>query len=225
MSTKQLIIGLGTGRCGSVSLSRFLNDQPEAFAIHEGAYEDMRVLFPWDGPAETVVDWLHKLAGFAGEQPFLGDTGSYYLPYVEAILAAFPGARFICFERERSGVVRSFAAKTGKRNHWYDHKGKRWKKDSRWDASFPKFDEKDKETAIGLYWDLYHDMASDLAEKYPGHFRIFPMTIINSEAGRGELLDFVGYAGERVLDREYVSNTQKDNRNFRYWLKQKLLFR
>lgn len=225
MSTKQLIIGLGTGRCGTVSLSRFLNDQPEAFVIHEGAYEDMRILFPWEGTAEAVTDWLQQLAGFAGEQPFFGDTGSYYLPYVEPILSAFPGARFICFERERASVVRSFATKTGKRNHWYEHKGKRWKKDTRWDASFPKFDEQDKETAIGMYWDLYHEMSTDLSEKYPGHFRIFPMTIINSEAGRAELLDFVGYEGERVLDREYVSNTKKDNRNFRYWLKQKLLFR
>lgn len=225
MSGKKLVIGLGTGRCGTVSLSHFLNDQPGAFVIHEGAYQDQRVLFPWEGPPEKVLAWLNSLSGYAGENDWFGDTGSYYLPYVEAILAVYPDARFICFERDREGVMRSFSTKTGKRNHWYDHKGKKWQKDPRWDASFPKFEEPDKEQAIGLYWDLYHEQATTLSEKYPAHFRIFPMKIINTQEGRAALLDFIGYAGERVLDGEYVANTKKDNRNFRYWLKQKLLFR
>ena len=227
MSAKELIIGLGTGRCGTVSLSHFLNEQPGAFFIHEGAYQDMRVLFPWEGPPKAVLDWLDKLAGFAGEKEWFGDTGSYYLPYVEAILGQYPDATFICFERDRAGVVRSFITKTqtGNRNHWYDHQGKKWRKDPRWDASFPKFDEPDKEKAIGLYWDRYHEMATALAEKYPAHFRIFPMTILNSPEGRAELLDFAAYTGARVLDGEYIANTKKENRNFRYWLKQKLLFR
>ena len=39
---RRLVIGLGTGRCGTVSLSRLLNAQPDAQVRHE-----LRPYLPW----------------------------------------------------------------------------------------------------------------------------------------------------------------------------------
>ena len=220
---KHLIIGLGTGRCGTVSLSKFLNEQPDAMILHEGALESRRELISWYDDDEHVTSWLAELESLSADSKFFGDTGYYFLPYVETIWKAYPNAHFVCFERERDGVVRSFLKKTSDNRHfWYDHQGKGFRRDATWDKTFPKFDEVDKAKAIGLYWDMYHEEATRLASLRPDAFRIFPMTVLNSTSGRAELLDFVGYEGPRVLDGNFRGNTTKENKNIRYWLKQKL---
>ena len=40
--TKKIIFGLGTGRCGTVSLSHLLNEQSNAYFTHERPF-----LMPW----------------------------------------------------------------------------------------------------------------------------------------------------------------------------------
>lgn len=218
-----LIIGVGTGRCGTVSLSQFLDAQAGIFMLHEGALDDRRELFDWTGDEDNIIRWLSELKQMAGDKQLVGDTGMYFLPYVDLIFEKFPETRFICFERNRSEVIRSFERKTSDNRHfWYNHNGKKYRKDPVWDSKFPKFDVEDKQTAIGLYWDMYHETSVELARNYPDRFHIFPMAILNAARGRAAVLDYIKYDGPRILDGDFRRNSRRNNRNFRYWLKQKL---
>lgn len=220
-----LIIGLGTGRCGILALSQFLDMQPGISMLYEGSLHGKQNLFDWSGDAPKVIAWLDELKRSSVSNQLIGDAGSYYLPYVDEIFHHFPETRFICFERHRSEVVRSFRKKTSDNRHfWYTHDGKKYRKDPVWDSKFPKFDVEDKKAAIGLYWDMYHEQAINLARKYPDRFHVFPMAFLNSGRGRAAVLDYIQYRGKRILENDYQDDSLLNKLNPVHWLKKLGLF-
>ena len=186
-----IVIGLGTGRCGTMSLARLLDLQDRADVTHERC--ENRIA--WKGSTRRVVATLRGLAKHARAE-LVGDVASYYLPYVERILAKFPRAKFVCLQRDREATVRSFMKKTRDRNHWIRHDGRVWRRDG-WDPCFPKYVTTSKEAALRAYWDEYYRIARDLQSRFPASFRIFPTEALNRRAGQAEILDFVGVAPER----------------------------
>ena len=56
---KQLIISIGTGRSGSLSLSHFLNNQNKVRVLHEGKIEErnIRKLIKWEKDEDTLFEW------------------------------------------------------------------------------------------------------------------------------------------------------------------------
>jgi hypothetical protein len=72
---KQLIISIGTGRCGSVSLSKFLSAQRLTNVIHEGRidHKKIRKLIKWDNDENELFKWLEYLISFDNSK-FIGDT-------------------------------------------------------------------------------------------------------------------------------------------------------
>ena len=54
---KQLIISIGTGRCGSVSLSKFLSAQKHTNVIHEGRIDYCSKLIKWTNDVE-LFKWF-----------------------------------------------------------------------------------------------------------------------------------------------------------------------
>lgn len=128
-----IIIGLGSGRCGTLSLAHLLNAQPATACFHEANPSCMA----WEGADATVISLLRDFgAVLRGGEPAvtvdltapnrtcpldrmralkclrsLGDVGSYYLPYVELILSLEPETRFPCLWRDKRAVVQSFVRK------------------------------------------------------------------------------------------------------------------
>jgi hypothetical protein len=203
---KTLIIGLGTGRCGTTSLSDFLSAQPEMKVIHEGRIDDLRHLIKWEGDRENLLQWLDTLEKKCESQKYFGDVGRYFLPYVPLLISRFPNSKFICIKRDRQEVIKSFLHKTQGRNHWYDHDGKIWKKDLIWDDTFPKFEQPDKAKAIGMFWDMYHEEIDRLIAQYPQNICCFSIKSLNETKGRQKILNFIEYQGERNIAGEYKAN-------------------
>jgi hypothetical protein len=129
-----LIIGLGTGRCGTMSLANLINSQPSSVCFHELNPSCMS----WAGSYGTVYSMLRDFEGILGggqrdhltvdrtssnnahsierlttieKVTSLGDLGFYYLPYVERILRDFPDVRFPCLKRDREATVGSYIKK------------------------------------------------------------------------------------------------------------------
>ncbi len=193
----QLVIGLGSGRCGTTSLAHLLNKQPHASVTHEEP-----PLLPWQVDAALLAE---RLAGLrARPETLVGDVAFYYLPYVELIAAQLPNTRFVCLRRDREETVRSFVAKSEGVHHWIQHDGTQWQKSPDWDDCFPKYDLVDKTAAIGRYWDEYYARATELATQLPS-FRIFEMTALNDREGVEDLLDFIG-----VKQRALVVGTRRN---------------
>jgi hypothetical protein len=126
----QLVFGMGTGRCGTVTLAQLLRAQPGCGATFS---HEQHPLLPWTQPSSRALlraadarvrhllqrrlRWdargadAGKQPGAAHATPLVGDVASFYLPYTEAILAIEPAARFIILQRSRAAVAASFARK------------------------------------------------------------------------------------------------------------------
>lgn len=117
---KTILIGLGTGRCGTQSLAHMLDQHPQITMGHERG-----IKLPWEpneGMFRTQIEML--LNRMEPQHTVVGDVASYWLPYVP-LLGEFAVAnhrryqlRLIGIERPADEVVRSFCAKVGTANHW-----------------------------------------------------------------------------------------------------------
>lgn len=149
-----IIIGLGTGRCGTLSLSKILTLQG-CTVTHE-----IRPLPKWDlSNLDQIIDRIKKYD--INDNEYCGDVCSGYLNYVEAIYETLGNkVRFICLERDKKQNIESWIKKTKNKNYW----SKRGSRDV-WSHMFPKYDSKDKEECLNMYWEEYHKKTNDLEEK------------------------------------------------------------
>ncbi len=195
---KQLVVGLGTGRCGTVSLSKTLALQKDSRFTHES-----KPLLPWIFSKKDILKKLEQVMSY--DNHLVGDIAFYYLPYVEFILKKYPDTKFICLQRSKEETVKSYMKKTERKNHWMDHDGTKWKKDELWDPCFPKYETDSKEQAISMYWDTYYSLIGQLLEKYPANIKKYSLECtLNSKEGLSDLLSFVGIPKEKQILRSGI---------------------
>ena len=211
---KRLIIGCGTGRCGSVSLAKFLSAQSSISVLHEGVISDRGIhhLIPWYESEKQLLAWLTELQKISGDNKWCGDVGPYFLPYLPTIFKRYPTSRAICLERNRREVITSYLKKTEGRNHWYRHKGVGWVEDPEWDASFPWYEEPEKASALGLYWDQYHCMSLEYCARFHDQFLLVPMAALNTVDGERKILEFLEYDQDAAVVGHFHANASYENR-------------
>jgi hypothetical protein len=216
---KKIVIGFGTGRSGTTSLSAFMNAQADVYIMHEGRMrpEEQAHIFSWKGAEEDVLAWLEALHSRFDEYSWIGDVGMYYINYIPLILRAYPTAKFVCIERNKDEVVSSYLKWTVDKNHWIEHDGLTWKFDEPWDKAYPKYNVVTKQEALEHYWQDYHKMTRELKGRYPDSVMIVQLDDFNKHATRDALLDFIGYKGIRNINIPVHKNrlTQKQQRGLR----------
>lgn len=180
---KRILIGIGTGRCGTTSLACLLSSASDSRVTHEDSA--IRVNLPW----KFEEKWALKALDALNRRPekTTGDVGFYYLPYVEWISRAVPDVTFVCIRRDKAETVESYMNKTEKRDHW----SRACRHSDPWDKMYPKFETDDKREAIGMYWDMYYEEASRL-ERSGVRIKTFDMKLLNDETGVKQILDFCG---------------------------------
>lgn len=208
---KQLIISIGTGRSGSVSLSKFLSQQKSMRVLHEGRIDEknIRKLIKWEDDDDELFAWLDYLQEYNHQNSFIGDTGMYYLPYISKIIDKYPDVKVIGLTRAKEEVVNSYLNKTEGRNHWKKHNGKEWEIDAKWDPCYPKYTESDKRKALELYWEEYDKTTKNLQQQFPNHIKIWTIVEFNTKIGKNEILNFIGYKLERDTSSDYKLNQIK----------------
>lgn len=129
-----VIIGLGTGRSGSLSLARLINAQPDSVCFHEINPSCMR----WAGTPGPVLSMLREFQEILNGGPrdrltidlasphrdeamprlqrldritTIGEVGFYYLSYVDQIVSENPETRFPCLRRGKDATVKSYVNK------------------------------------------------------------------------------------------------------------------
>ena len=196
---QSIVLGIGTGRCGSFSLTRVLNQQPEMVCSHEEP-----PLLPWkhiDG--QQVIRERFSRFRLHGKARLLGDCASFYLPYVEDAIAAEPDIRIVCLKRPKEEVVASFCRWLDQTmplptNHWARQPASGWHHIPITRGLFPKYDTQNREEGIRRYWDEYYEKVGELLNRYPEHIRLFDTyEALNTETGLRDLLTFVGIPPER----------------------------
>ncbi len=135
-----IVIGLGSGRTGTASMSHLFNSQNNAVCFHElnptGAVvegnpqpilntinEFQRILeggpkhlLALDYAREASVKRYEDLKRM-GKVDLIGDIAYYYLQYVDDILAVNRNVRFVCIKRDRTQTVDSWLSKSAI-NRW-----------------------------------------------------------------------------------------------------------
>lgn len=182
--SKKLIIGLGTGRCGTMSLANLLNYQDDCSVSHElnGAAR-----LPWKQSPPMFDNFINRILD--RNESVVGDVSFYCLPYANFFMSQFDDVSFVILKRERQQTINSYMKKTYGRNHWVNHDGSNWKLD-RWDDCYPKFEVDDKKAAIGEYYDLYYKLCKKLPQD-----KCFWMETpeLNDESKCLEMLNFAGF--------------------------------
>ena len=132
---KKIVIGLGSGRSGTASLTSLIDRQPGGICFHEmnpsGAVFEgnprphvntvvefrqildggNRAWLSIDYSRPSSVETYQKLQGMPRVN-LIGDIAYYYLNYVDDLLAAVPECVFICIKRDRAQTVSSWLKKS-----------------------------------------------------------------------------------------------------------------
>lgn len=189
MSFPRTIIGLGTGRSGTWSLTKLLDAQHGVKAYHEGGF------LPWDANLTDMWRLLHKFWYFTEGRPITAAIAFFWLNYVSELTSYLFNPKFICIKRNRKETVESFEHIMHEFNFWTDPNSKHWddkyrtNKDS---VLFPKFD-KPRRKALEAYWNYYYNTAGYWQNRMPDTFRVFPIESLNNEKGVREILEFAGF--------------------------------
>jgi hypothetical protein len=212
---KTIIIGCGTGRCGSTSLAKLIGGCEDAVCMHE-----RRPLLPWvfnEDLFQERVQWFS--ASTAG---ITGDVAYFYLPYLEKLIGVFPHLKVVYLERSRQAVIDSFMWKTLWHNRWYDHNGTQWIKDNVWDPTFPKYGLKDKAQAIGAYWDDYRKRTMRFARRFPGNVLLVQTEELNTVRGQQRIFCFLAIPekSRRYIEKPRFNARQTEGR---LWSKEEAL--
>ncbi len=177
-----MIIGLGSGRCGTMTLSKILGLPHEA------------KLLPWDFDEERFARAL-KHAERNG-----GAVGCFWLNYVEPLLERYPKTKFICLKRDRDATVKSWV------RHMKGHT--RFRHESAWttadgrrhvESKFPDYGDLSIPEAAAQYYDDYYGTSEKLADLHPESFRMFVAPdVFNKAKPQRKLLAFCGLRARRV---------------------------
>lgn len=200
----RVILGLGTGRSGSTSLTHLLAAQPDTCFSHEHA-----PLIPWQEGHRQLNFHLMRTALLVRLFGTVADVSHWWLPKLPVVLKEFAGARVVVLRRDRAETVASFMSIKGAAgpqpiNHWMAHDGVRYKRNL-WDVCYPKFNANSLEDAVGLYWDAYYQQAEHLEKQYPSNVRIFDVNTLSSTDGQETILRFCGYQ-EPVMLTDFKKN-------------------
>ena len=145
-------IGLGTGRCGTNSLTEILDSCERVGARHES------VPTPWYEADENLGKLIMRLKRAQKEDVVAGEIACQLLPHVPALRDPIPDLKIICLHRPRAEVIRSSLENlrcllrpvNRHRNEWA--------------RLYPIIDALDDEQAWGFWWDYYEAAMSKIPQ-------------------------------------------------------------
>ncbi len=133
----QVVLGLGSGRCGSTTLSAALSSIPDALSTHE----QPPFVF-WEPLEEQVRFHLDRFRLLAGYFSVVFDAAHWWLNVAPRFLAEFPQGKIIGLHRQTGSCVQSFMHVKGRgrgsENHWAPPGNPIWATNW-WDPTYPSY--------------------------------------------------------------------------------------
>ena len=201
LNEKRIILGLGSGRCGTKSLATLLNFQADTEISHEefnSPRQPFRLSYDYNPKNLALAFKVLSLR----DTPIVGDLAFYWINNVISLLNHKPETKCICLKRDKESVVESFWARndgspmTGDLNF----RGLNLKIKGVAVAGMfmkaasecgPNIDLLKKKT--GEVWDNYYTQAEKLEHTYPDNFKVWPTEALNEEEKVTEMLEFAGF--------------------------------
>jgi len=205
MATR-IVIGTGTGRCGTVTLAKLFGAQLNCISTHED-----HPLLPW----ERNIEDFHIKCDLVSTRPcgIAASVGMDWARYIDNLFERFgDGARVVVLERDIEEVVESYMKKTGGeryRNHWTREDDPMRKMPPMiWDHVYPKYDDIPpcrKRDAIARY-------CEDLHRQIPDDGRVLRIDYnlaLNCARHQDTMLQFCGFAHPVLMTNSINNATVK----------------
>jgi len=217
----RLVIGMGSGRCGTRSLAEMLNNHSEISCTHE------KHILLWMINTIDANKAIEKI--FAGSNKEIsGDVGYYWLNYTHFLVNKYD-AKIVCLKRDKDAVVRSFMK--GLQNPVYGNlvmdairkqpiplkysdyvtekdlekmdASTREFVEHYWDEPllsdnmlreyFPKYKVKDRKSYLERYWEDYYYEAERYRDTYLKNFLLIDIDeALNTHEGIKQIFNFIG---------------------------------
>lgn len=190
--TDSFVLGVGAGQCGFQAVLDLLNRQRECrFVRHHPP------LLTWQPDEEfSFQERMERIRSHC-KAPVCGDFGSYYLPYLETILAEHRQVKVIYLRRPQTEVVSKFIRFLKDRyptpiNYW-SAPDENWSNDPLWGRCYPKYTETSLEACIGRYVAEYDEQIQAIETRFPERvFKMDPAQTLSTYGGLEQLFAFLG---------------------------------
>ena len=217
---ENLILGIGTGRCGMYSLAHLLSMQNDSNIT-------------WHFGNMPIIDWYYNDENFNHicymlenrEGKYIGDVSHFLLNYIDSLLNKYGDiVKIIHIKRQFSETCLSFKNFIYKMSEGYNLN--LWNslnfKNTFYDLltnsnalyfwnlyhTFPNFDETDDiNESIRFYWDYYDRMVGRIKELHPEFVYEYDFQSLNDVYLSKKLLSWLGY------ETPLYSNIHRDNPN------------
>jgi hypothetical protein len=188
---KRIVIGFGTGRCGTKSLARFLDQQPNVTITHE----HLPSMFPQWG---NYFDYMSLLLKYK-ESFTVGNIAYAWIEYIDRILTDFEDARVICIDRnDDEAVVESFWSYMYDMDQYGSDPLKSW----------PFFGQPTKERIADAVY-LYKYKQRVLLAQFPQILHVFTRDL-NDRFKQFEILEHIGVPEDKMILKMGHENKRED---------------
>ena len=218
----KLIVGVGTGRCGTKSLVRLLDQQPATCATHERYEDHVR----WNCPKNLwpLRLWHDAVSEVEAEGPqsdarVQAEVALHWTPHIRTLLEWADRderpLRVVGLKRGREETIDSYMRWKPDADHWSYHAHRLQPIDD-WDHCYPPAVEAEsKREAIGLFWDRVYSSLEAIEDE---RVSVFRTEDLNTEGGVRSILGHCGYEDPVVdVGIQIQAPTIEDARNSTQW--------
>lgn len=201
-SPGQIILGLGTGRCGSTSFSALLGTIENSLCTHENP-----PLIFWTPKIEQLQFHVKRFNFLAQYFSVVADVSHWWLNAIDNVLEFLPNCKAIGIHREIHDCARSFMRTCGygfgSRNHWAPYENNIWAHHL-WDPTYPTFPvetgaskdpDRIKYELIKRYIFEYNAHLEEMATRAPKRVMLIRSNELNDPTTQTRIFEFVGMFG------------------------------
>ena len=185
------VIGVGTGRCGTNSLTRILDNHPSNLVTHEA----FKWKVAWGSPCNEEFEG--RLLTADRTRSLFGDVSYAHIPYIVGLAERLPGLKVVCMHRDMDGFIDSFLE-----NITPFFRTNRSAPAARYQ---PKIKAKTDREACGIFW----EMCQETMARIPGAHHM-DVADLNSDDALDELGDYL----ELDSDRHFPAHRRYGIRGF-----------
>ena len=205
-----MFLGVGTGRCGTVSLAKLIGDCDNCVVFHEANWGHKQhkhnTPLPWVFDEDQASLRMKNMKKRESVDSLFGDVAFYYLNYLDFFLEKYPNLKIVHIYRDKEEVVKSYLAKTSSEFGPKDYDN--WTKGSNiadkiWTPCYPQYEVDSKREGISRYYDEYISKT----EKYKDRMFEIDVKNLNSFEYQAKLFDYLQIPHGSRKYREVMENT------------------
>jgi len=220
----QLLLGVGTGRSGSTSLTALLATVEDSCCTHENP-----PLVFWEAEHEQLQFHMKRFKLLTEYYSLVTDVSHYWLNAIDGVCELFPESKVVGLCRDVDECAQSFmrlkGSGRGSSNHWAPYGNGIWSSHG-WDPTYPTysvpgFAKRDPDRAkyemIARYIREYNAKLENVATRRPGQVMLVRTDNLNESGIQAKIFAFVGLNGRASkLNLNVRSVTDGESEKFRF---------